>query len=85
MKGFFNSHTPNSISRNQYENLFYYLFLRQGIMTVFYVNLLQNKIACMWRAVNNCHHEPPLCLTGKQVMCAGARVNLCQVTAHPGA
>jgi hypothetical protein len=39
----------------------------------------------MWRAVSNCHHEPPLCLTGKQVMCAGARVNSCQVTAHPGA
>jgi hypothetical protein len=31
------------------------------------------------------NHEPPLCLTGKQVMCAGARVNSCQVTAHPGA
>jgi hypothetical protein len=41
--------------------------------------------ASVWRAVSNCHHEPPLCLTGKQVMCAGARVNSCQVTAHPGA
>ena len=39
----------------------------------------------VWRAVSNCHHEPPLCLTGKQVMCAGARINSCQVTAHPGA
>jgi hypothetical protein len=39
----------------------------------------------LWKAVSNCHHEPPLCLTGKQVMCPGARVNSCQVTAHPGA
>jgi hypothetical protein len=39
----------------------------------------------VWRAVSNRHHEPPLCLTGKRVMCAGARVNSCQVTAHPGA
>jgi hypothetical protein len=30
--------------------------------------------AKLWRAVSNCHHEPPLCLTGKQVMCTGARV-----------
>jgi hypothetical protein len=38
--------------------------------------------------VESCEQLPsraPLCLTGKQVMCAGARVNSCQVTAHPGA
>ena len=29
-------------------------------------------------------HWLPQCLTSKQAMCAGAGVNSCQVTAHPG-
>ena len=50
------------------------------------INFLYHHLfTTVWGAVSNCHHKPPLCLTGKQVMCTGARVNSCQVTAHPRA
>ena len=51
----------------------------------FYIDIHKGDLSEVWRAVSNHHHEPLLCLTGKQVICAGARVNLCQVTAYSGA
>jgi hypothetical protein len=60
---------------------FYYIYVCVYAFTSVCVCLC---VCTLWRAVSNCHHEPPLCLTGKQGMCTGARVNSCQVTAHPG-